>query len=76
MADMNSSNTGIHNDKKKALNKYTQRQWDRTVGMGTVPEIYKAEEIHDKCGTDECCQKCDPAVPPIVPIVKSTDSED
>ena len=26
-------------------NKYTQRQWDRTVGWGTVPDEYKKEPI-------------------------------
>jgi hypothetical protein len=72
---MNSSNTGkdkkttsdIAQLAKDVITKhYTQRQWDRTVGIGKVPEEYTEEVIHDKCGTDDCCQKCDTAVPPIV----------
>ena len=26
-------------------NKYTQRQWDRVVGWGKVPEEYKIKEV-------------------------------
>jgi hypothetical protein len=26
------------------MNKYTQRQWDRTVGYGKVPDKYKLKE--------------------------------
>ena len=26
------------------MNKYTQRQWDRTVGYGKVPDEYNIEE--------------------------------
>lgn len=29
--------------KDKATNKYTQREWDRTVGWGSVPDEYKHE---------------------------------
>ena len=31
-------------DKVKEEDRYTQRQWDRTVGWGKVPEKYDAEE--------------------------------
>ena len=27
------------------MSKYTQRQWDRTVGWGSVPDEYKEEEM-------------------------------
>ena len=30
---------------------YTQRQWDRTVGWGTVPDKYKLKEV--KHGLDK-----------------------
>jgi len=29
--------------KDKNTNKYTQREWDRTVGWGPVPDEYKNE---------------------------------
>ena len=32
---------------KKHSNTYTQREWDRTVGWGEVPEEYKTEEIEN-----------------------------
>lgn len=53
MVVLSSSNTGIHNDKKKALNKYTQRQWDRTVGMGEVPIEYKETSQDDSTNNRE-----------------------
>lgn len=28
----------------KVTNKYTQRQWDRAVGYGVVPDEYKKEK--------------------------------
>ena len=31
-------------------NKYTQRQWDRTVGWGTVPDEYNSELPNDTTG--------------------------
>ena len=31
-------------NKVKEEDRYTQRQWDRTVGWGKVPEKYDAEE--------------------------------
>lgn len=29
-------------------NKYTQRQWDRTVGYGKVPDKYSVEKKKDE----------------------------
>ena len=34
-------------------NKYTQRQWDRTVGWGTVPDEYKRDEWKELYETDD-----------------------
>ena len=34
----------LMDDKVKEEDRYTQRQWDRTVGWGKVPEKYDAEE--------------------------------
>ena len=34
--------------RKKHKNTYTQREWDRTVGWGKVPEEYKTEEIDNE----------------------------
>ena len=34
--------------RKKHENTYTQREWDRTVGWGEVPEEYKTEEIENE----------------------------
>ena len=34
--------------RKKHENTYTQREWDRTVGWGEVPEEYKTEETNNK----------------------------
>jgi len=31
-------------EKPMAENKYTQRQWDRTVGYGPVPDEYKLDK--------------------------------
>ena len=34
--------------RKKHENTYTQREWDRTVGWGKVPDEYKTEEIDNE----------------------------
>lgn len=34
--------------KDKATNKYTQREWDRTVGWGSVPDEYKHESEREQ----------------------------
>ena len=34
--------------RKKHENTYTQREWDRTVGWGKVPEEYKTEETDNE----------------------------
>lgn len=33
---------------KKHENTYTQREWDRTVGWGKVPDEYKTEEVDNE----------------------------
>ena len=34
--------------RKKHENTYTQREWDRTVGWGKVPDEYKNEEVDNE----------------------------
>ena len=42
-------------------NKYTQRQWDRVVGWGKVPEEYKIKEVNVsfKMKESENVQSCE-----------------
>jgi|OM-RGC.v1.034872420 hypothetical protein len=62
MADMNSSDTGkdkkttpdIAQLAKDVITKhYTQRQWDRTVGIGKVPNEYKETGQDDSTNNRE-----------------------
>lgn len=42
-------------------NKYTQRQWDRTVGWGTVPDEYKRDEwkeLYDEDDRNKSTENC------------------
>jgi len=43
--------------KDKATNKYTQREWDRTVGWGSVPDEYKHESEKEQNNGLESVQK-------------------
>jgi len=40
--------TTAKTEKPEISNKYTQRQWDRVVGIGKVPPEYKLEEYNVK----------------------------
>jgi hypothetical protein len=39
----NGTDTEFYDDFEKPLNTYTQRQWDRVVGIGKVPDKYKID---------------------------------
>lgn len=40
-------------DKQKPTNKYTQRQWDRTVGYGKVPKEFEWPDNPLEGGVDQ-----------------------
>ena len=46
-ADLSNDN-GLCKDTAEFEVKYTQRDWDRTVGWGSVPEKYKLKIIQKK----------------------------